>query len=56
MTIPSQAGAAEVTRMEIDGRRLAPCRGGLPEGRFLIKGQDGVGNLNLGEPIRQPAR
>ena len=27
-----------------------------PEGRFLIKGQDGVGNLNLGEPIRQPAR
>ena len=56
MTIASQAGAAEVTRMEIDGRRLAPCRGGLPESRFLIKGQDGVGNLNLGEPIRQPAR
>lgn len=40
-------------KAEIDGRRLAPCRGGLPEGKFLIKGKDGVGNLNLGEPIRQ---
>jgi len=55
-TVASQAGAAEVTRMEIDGRRLAPCRGGLPEGRFLIQGQDGVGNLNLGESTPPAAR
>jgi len=46
----------KVAKMEIDGRRLAPCRADLPEGKFLVKGQDGVGNLNLGEPIRQPAR
>lgn len=45
-----------VTRIEIDGRRLSPCRGDLPEGKFLIKGQDGVGNLNLSNPIPQPAR
>lgn len=43
-------------RTEIDGRRLAPCRSDQPVGTFLIKGQNGVGNLNLAEPIRQPAR
>ena len=45
-----------VTKTEIDGRRLSPCRSDLPEGKFLIKGQDGVGNLNLNEPLRQPSR
>ncbi len=55
-TFSSPADGVKVTKTEIDGRRLAPCKGDLPEGKFLIKGQDGVGNLNLGEPIRQPAR
>ena len=41
---------------EIEGRRLAPCRGDQPVGTFLIKGQNGVGNLNLAEPIQPPAR
>jgi hypothetical protein len=45
-----------VTKTEIDGRRLSPCRGDLPEGKFLIKGQDGISNLNVSDPIRQPAR
>ena len=45
-----------IAKAEIDGRRLAPCRGDLPEGKFLIKGQDGVGNLNIGEPIQPAAR
>ena len=45
-----------VAKREIDGRRLSPCRADTPEGKFLIKGQEGVGNLNLGEPVRQPAR
>ncbi len=44
------------SKTEIDGRRLSPCRAGLPEGKFLIKGQDGTGNLNLGESVRTPAR
>ena len=43
-------------RTEIEGRRLAPCRGDQPVGTFLIKGQNGVGNLNLAEPIQPPAR
>lgn len=55
-TFSSPADGVKVAKMEIDGRRLAPCRADLPEGKFLVKGQDGVGNLNLGEPIRQPAR
>ncbi len=55
-TFSSPADGVKVTKTEIDGRRLAPCRADLPEGKFLVKGQDGVGNLNLGEPVRQPAR
>ena len=55
-TFSSPTDGVKVTKTEIDGRRLAPCKSDLPEGKFLIKGQDGVGNLNLGEPIRQPAR
>ena len=55
-TFSSPDDGVKVSKLEIDGRRLAPCKGDLPEGKFLIKGQDGVGNLNLGEPIRQPAR
>lgn len=42
-------------RTDLDGRRLGPCRGGLPEGKFLIKGQDGVGNLNVGDPGKRAA-
>lgn len=55
-TFSSPGDGVKVSKMDIDGRRLAPCRGDLPEGKFLIKGEEGVGNLNLGEPIRQPAR
>ena len=55
-TFSSPADGVKVAKMEIDGRRLAPCRADLPEVKFLVKGQDGVGNLNLGEPIRPPAR
>ena len=55
-TFSAPADGVTVTKTEIDGRRLAPCKRDLPEGKFLIKGQDGVGNLNLGEPIRQPAK
>lgn len=46
----------EVVRTEILGRRLGPCRGGVPEGKILIKGQDGIGNLNLGEAGKGPSR
>jgi len=43
-------------RTEIEGRRLAPCRSDQPVGTFLIKGQNGVGNLNLAEPIKPSGR
>jgi len=53
--VPALDGV-EVVRTEILGRRLGPCPGGLPEGKILIKGQDGIGNLNLGEGSKAPAR
>lgn len=56
ITFSAPVDGVRLIRAEIDGRRLAPCRGGLPEGKFLIKGQDGVGNLNLGESASPPAR
>ena len=46
---------SDQARAEILGRRLGPCRG-VPEGRILIKGQDGIGNLNLGETSKGSAR
>lgn len=46
----------EVAHIELLGRRLGPCRGDLPEGRILIQGQDGIGNLNVGELDRSPGR
>lgn len=49
-------GGAAVARTEISGRRLGPCRSDQAAGKFLIKGQNGVGNLNLAEPIEPPAR
>jgi hypothetical protein len=55
-TFSSPVDGMKVAKTEIDGRRLAPCKSDMPEGKFLIKGQDGVGNLNLGEPIRPQAR
>ncbi len=47
---PALDGATEV-RMEVAGRRLAPCKPEHPVGKLLIQGQDGVGNLNVGEPV-----
>lgn len=44
----SQASAPPL-RIELDGRRLGPCKSGLPVGKFLIQGRDGIGNLNIGE-------
>lgn len=41
----------ELARFEMDGRRLAPCKAEHPVGKMLIQGKDGVGNLNLGEPV-----
>ncbi|MHB1375359.1 MAG: DUF3617 domain-containing protein [Thauera sp.] len=51
-TFSPPVGGVAMARSEIDGRRLAPCPGGLPENKFLIQGQDGIGNLNLGAPAR----
>lgn len=50
------SGGTAVARTEIDGRRLGPCRNDQAAGKFLIKGQDGVGNLNLAEPIKPSTR
>lgn len=41
-------GSAAPVRIELGGRRLGPCKGGLPEGKFLVQGRDGIGNLNIG--------
>lgn len=49
------ADSAAPQRIELAGRRLAPCRGNIPVGKFLIEGRDGVRNLNTGEAIT-PAR
>lgn len=43
----TRAGGTAAARSEIDGRRLGPCRSDQAVGKFLIKGQNGVGNLNL---------
>ncbi len=48
---PATAGSS-ATRLAIDGRRLGPCKAGQAPGKFLIRGRDGVGNLNVGEPVR----
>ncbi|MFU2489223.1 hypothetical protein ACMV5O_17405, partial [Thauera sp. WH-1] len=47
---PALDGVTEA-RMEVAGRRLAPCKPEHPVGKIMIQGQDGVGNLNVGEPI-----
>lgn len=44
-------GSAAPVRIELDGRRLGPCKGGLPTGKFLIEGRDGVGRINVGEGL-----
>ncbi len=45
---PPLDGRAEIT-VRYDGRRLGPCKETLKRGVFLIKGQDGIGNLNLSQ-------
>lgn len=53
--VPAREGSG-ATRIELEGRRLGPCRPDQPVGKLLIQGQDGVGNLNLGEPVRAGGR
>lgn len=47
-----EAGDGATNTLAIEGRRLGPCKPGQAPGKFLIRGRDGVGNLNVGEPIR----
>ncbi|ENO89940.1 hypothetical protein C666_03605 [Thauera linaloolentis 47Lol = DSM 12138] len=56
LSTSAAGGRATAARTEINGRRLGPCRSDQTTGKFLIKGQDGVGNLNLAEPIKPPTR
>lgn len=47
---PALDGVTEA-KMEVTARRLAPCKAEHPVGKIMIQGQDGVGNLNVGEPV-----
>lgn len=52
---PARDGVSAAT-IELEGRRLGPCRADQPVGKLLLQGQEGVGNLNLGEPLRPAGR
>lgn len=39
----------EVVTVSYEGRRLAPCKDHLERGVFLIRGENGLGNLNLSQ-------